>query len=89
VCSLPSEAAGILGTDWKAKVGVIIDFECYRMVLRGNPNVCAVCDATPTGQSPRLPYSCRAKKDTAFNPPRGDEAFGNAASCPLSPAAAR
>jgi hypothetical protein len=28
VCSLPSEAAGLLGTDFLEKTGAVIDFEC-------------------------------------------------------------
>jgi len=33
VCSLPTEAAGLLGTDFLEKLGAVIDFECGKMSL--------------------------------------------------------
>ena len=33
VCSLPTEAAGLLGTDFLEKSGDVIDFECGKMSL--------------------------------------------------------
>jgi hypothetical protein len=51
VCSLPTAAAGLLGTDWMAKAGAIIDFDYGKMILRGNPSVSTVCNATPTGHN--------------------------------------
>ena len=47
VCSLPTAAAGLLGTDWMAKAGAIIDFDYSKMILRGNPSVSTVCNTTP------------------------------------------
>ena len=31
MCSLPTEAAGLLGTDFLEKTGAVIDFECATM----------------------------------------------------------
>ena len=31
MCSLPTEAAGLLGTDFLEKTGAVIDFECAKM----------------------------------------------------------
>ena len=39
VCTLPADAAGLLGTDFFEKAGAIIDFECNRMSLTGIGNV--------------------------------------------------
>ena len=39
VCSLPAYAAGLLGTDFLEKAGVITDFECAKMSLTGIGNV--------------------------------------------------
>jgi len=33
VCSLPTEAAGILGTDFLTESGVVIDLECNKTTL--------------------------------------------------------
>jgi hypothetical protein len=51
VCSLPTAAAGLLGADWMAKAGAIIDFDCGKMILRGDPSVSTVCNVTPTGHN--------------------------------------
>ena len=51
VCSLPTAVAGLLGIDWIAKAGAIIDFDYGKMTLRGNPSVSMVCNATPTGHN--------------------------------------
>jgi len=51
VCSLPTAAAGLVGTDWMAKAGAIIDFDYGKMILRGDPSVSTVCNAMPTGHN--------------------------------------
>jgi hypothetical protein len=51
VCSLPTAGAGLLGTDWMAKAGAIIDFDYGKMIFRGNPSVSTVCNATLTGHN--------------------------------------
>jgi hypothetical protein len=37
VCTLPSQAAGLLGTDFMASVGAVIDFERNRMCYQLDP----------------------------------------------------
>ena len=39
VCSLHTAGAGLLGIDWLAKAGAIIDFDYGKMNLSGNPSV--------------------------------------------------
>ena len=53
VCSLPTEAAGLLGTDFLEKSGALIDFECGKMSL------------TDSGRAPQV-YSVAPAKHTAL-----------------------
>ena len=39
VCTVPTDAAGLLGTAFFEKAGAIIDFECNKMSLTGIGNV--------------------------------------------------
>ena len=39
VCALPTDAAGLLGTDFLENAGAVIDFECGKMSLIGICNV--------------------------------------------------
>jgi len=51
VCSLPSEAAGLLGTDFLGKTGAVVNFECSEMSFSdiGNvPRACSVSRAEHT-----------------------------------------
>jgi len=45
VCSLPTKAAGLLGTDYLDRLGTIVDFECGELSLSGvdkMPRVCSI-----------------------------------------------
>ena len=53
VCSHPTEAAGLLGTDFLEKSGAVIDFECGKMSL------------TDSGRAPQV-YSVAPAKHTAL-----------------------
>jgi len=68
VCSLPTEAAGLPGTDFMAKAAGVIDFECESMALIGIPNV-SRCVMRHQQGTPHSPYSRKVKKDTAFDLP--------------------
>ena len=46
-CSLPSEAAGLLGTDFLGKTGAVIDFECSTMSLSDIGRVPRVYNVPP------------------------------------------
>jgi hypothetical protein len=48
VCSLPTDAAGLLGTDFLNKAGVSIDFGCGKMSLAGIGKVPRECKVSPT-----------------------------------------
>ena len=51
VCALPTDAAGLLGTDFLEKAGAVIDFECGKMSLTGSGNVPRVFSIPPTRHS--------------------------------------
>jgi hypothetical protein len=44
-------SAGLLGADWMAKAGAIDDFDYGKMILRVDPRVSTVYNATPTGHN--------------------------------------
>jgi hypothetical protein len=79
VCSLPTEAAGLLGTDFMTKAGVVIDFECGSMALIGIPNVSPVCNATSTGHTALTVFS--EGKGYSLRPTNGREMHGRVAPC--------
>ena len=49
VCSLPIDAAGLVGTDFMASLGAVIDFERGKLLLTGNRKVPRVYSVLPTG----------------------------------------
>ena len=49
VCSLPTDAAGLVGTDFMASLGAVIDFERGKLLLTGNRKVPRVYSVPPTG----------------------------------------
>ena len=51
VCALPTDAAGLLGTDILGKAGAVIDFECGKMSLTGIGNVPRVFGIPPARRS--------------------------------------
>jgi len=51
VCTLPADAAGLLGTDFFEKAGAIINFECNKMSLTGIGNVPRVLSVPHTACS--------------------------------------
>ena len=51
VCALPTDAAGLLGTDFLEKAGVVIDLECSKMSLTGIGNVPRVFSVPPARHS--------------------------------------
>jgi hypothetical protein len=51
VCALPTNAAGLLGTDFLEKAGAFIDFACGKMSLTGFGNVPRVLGVPPTRNS--------------------------------------
>jgi len=67
VCSLPTEAAGLLGTNFMAKAGAVIDFECGSMALMGIPNVSPVYNVTLTGHT-RLTVFMEGKEGHSLQP---------------------
>ena len=51
VCALPTDAAGLLGTDFLEKAGAMIDFVCGQMSLTGIGNVSRVFSVPPARHS--------------------------------------
>jgi hypothetical protein len=51
VCSLPTEAAGIIGSDFITQAGVMIDFECCKLLLNNKGRRPRVHSDTHTGHS--------------------------------------
>jgi hypothetical protein len=49
VCSLPTDAAGLVGTDFMASLGAKIDFECGKLLLSSNRKMPRVYSVPPTG----------------------------------------
>jgi len=47
VCSLPTDAAGLLGTDFFEKTGAVINFECGKMSLTDIDQVSRVYSVPP------------------------------------------
>jgi hypothetical protein len=87
VCSLPTEVAGLMGTDWMAKAGASIDFGYGSMALKCNSNVSLVCDVMLMGHS-ALTISMKGKEGHSLQHAQWEErALGNAASCQTPPRA--
>ena len=57
VCSLPTDAAGLIGADFMTKLGAIIDFECGKLLLTGNRKVPRVYSVPPTGHMAHTVFS--------------------------------
>jgi hypothetical protein len=51
VRSLPSEAAGLIGTDFMNETGAVIDFECKRMSLAEVDRMTRAHSVFPTGRT--------------------------------------
>jgi hypothetical protein len=51
VCSLPTEAAGIVGTDFMTQTGTMIDFDCCKLLLNNKGRRPRVLSDTHTGHS--------------------------------------
>ena len=51
VCALPTDAAGLLVTDFLEKAGAVIDFECGKMSLTSIGNVPRVFSVPPARHS--------------------------------------
>jgi len=66
VCSLPSEAADLIGTDFMNETGAMIDFECKRMSLADFDKMTQAHSLFPIGRT-TLKFLPRVK-DTALNP---------------------
>ena len=49
--SLPTETAGILGTDFITQSGAMIDFECCKLLINDNGRWSRVHSDTPTGHN--------------------------------------
>jgi hypothetical protein len=68
VCSLPTDAAGLLGTVFMAKAGTVIDFECGSMALTATP-MCPKFIMSHQQGTPHSLYSWKIKDETVFDPP--------------------
>jgi hypothetical protein len=51
VCSIRTDAAGLVGTDFMASLGAVIGFECSKLLLTGNRKVHKVYIVPPTWHS--------------------------------------
>jgi len=51
VCELPTDTAGLLGTDFMQETGAVIDFECGKMSLTGSGAVPRAYSGSPTGHT--------------------------------------
>ena len=51
VCSLPTEAAGIMGIYFMTQAGAMIDFDCCKLLLNNNGRRLRVHSDTHTGHS--------------------------------------
>jgi len=51
VCELPTDTAGLLGTDFMQETGAVIDFECGKMLLTGIGAVPRARSWSPTGHA--------------------------------------
>jgi hypothetical protein len=49
VCSLPTDAAGLLGTDCLESTGAIMNFECGKLTFAGTGKVPRAYSVSPTG----------------------------------------
>jgi len=67
VCSLLTEAAGIIGTDLITQRGAMIDFDCCKLWLNKNGRRVRVHSDTHTGHSALTIFLQRVKSDTALN----------------------
>jgi hypothetical protein len=70
VCSLPTEAAGLIGIDFLKESGAIVNFECNKMSLtdiRKAPRA----DGTTLNIGSAFTIFWKVKRDTAINLPDG------------------
>ena len=81
LCSLPTDAAGLLGTDFLNKAGVSIDFGCGKMSLADIGKAPQTCKAPPT-KCTALVSLHRVKRDTALNPVYGRPGIKTSSSQP-------
>ena len=51
MCLLPTEAAGVMGTDFIVQAGAMIDFDCCKLLLNNNGSRPRVLSDTHTGHS--------------------------------------
>ena len=51
VCELPTDTAGLLGTDFMRETGTVIDFECGKMSFTGIGAVPRARSGSPTGHA--------------------------------------
>jgi len=56
LCTLPTKAAGLLGTDYLDRQGAILDFECGELSLTGVDKLLRVC-SIPVKRHPELTIS--------------------------------
>ena len=70
VCSLPTEAEGLLGIDFLKESGAIVDRECNKMSLTDIGKV-PRANGTTLNKGTALRSLWRVKRDTALNPPDG------------------
>ena len=66
VCSLPTAAAGLIGTDFMNRLGTVIDFECGKMTLTNIDRVAQV-RGIPLGIQHLLSFR-GVKQAVAFTP---------------------
>ena len=72
VCSLPSDAAGLLGTDsFLNKAGVSIDFGCGKMSLAGIGKVPRECKVSPTRGAALTIFTAGKEGHSPLNPVYG------------------
>jgi len=68
VCSLPTDAEGLLGMEFLKESGDIVDLECNKMSLTDIGKV-PRANSTTLNTGTALRFLWRVKRDTALNPP--------------------
>ena len=77
VCSLPTDAAGLLGTEFLNEAGVSIDFGCGKMSFADIGKEPRACKVSPTKRA------ALTIRDTALNPVYGRLGIKTSSSRPV------
>jgi len=81
VCSLPTDAADLLGTDVMERAGAVIDFECGKMSPASAK--CPECIAFHQQGTRHSQYSQRVNRVAALNPRDGEQGALKSSSQPV------